>query len=674
MGISKDLQDKIALLKKWDDSYYNKNESVVPDKKYDIVKDYIVRKLPPGSPELKEILKKVGHTASSGWTKEAHSIAMGSQNKVSNAEAIKNWVKDVAKKATRKIDKYILQHKIDGFSLELKYEKGKLVSGVTRGDGVTGENITNNVMLFREVPKIVQIDKDFVVRAEAYINDDDFDIIQDLTGNGYKNPRNAASGISRRFDGKFSEFIRVFAFDVTANTKSELEKIKILEKLGFTAVPTVACESLEDILEVYDQHKEVIRNSLGYKIDGLVLKIDDIETQEELGTDRNRPNGQVALKFDSDQAITVLDRIELQIGRTGKVTPLGMLEPVDMMGSTITKATLHNFAWIESNFVSPGAEVVIEKKGDIIPQVVEVMMPGDGYERPEECPSCGKPLSWDGVNLWCRNEGCKDRETARIAYWMKTLDMKGFSDSFVEKLWDTGKIRNVGDLYKLTIEDLADIPGLGVKTIKSFLKSLESTSEMYLEKFIVALGIPTVSNSTSQILVKEFGDWGKITDLCTGDLERLPGFAKISSENVINGIQEVSDMADDLLKVIKIKERKSGTLTGKSFCVTGSLSSMSRKEFEAFVEEHGGVPKSGVSAGLSYLVTNSPDSGTGKNAKVARINAKVSDPSEKIHIITEKEFLDLAGENPSKKDKSEDKTDEKKESDDGPVLEFYPLF
>lgn len=668
MSISTQLKEKIRLLRKWDDSYYNKNVSLVSDEKYDLLKDYIFRSLPPDSNELQDLLQKVGHKPSSGWKKESHLIAMGSQNKVSNIKAINDWWNGVLRDISVKSPKTILQHKLDGFSLEIKYKKGMLVSAVTRGDGFVGENINQNARKFRDLPGKLALDSDVVVRCEAYITKSDFDKIQKLTNNAYKNVRNAASGISRRYDGKYSEYIRIRSFDVNANVESESQKLIILKKLGFKIVTTYVCESIQDVIDIYQEYKDSKRSDLEYEIDGLVLKLDKISHQDQLGDLNNRPNGQVALKFNSDQAITKLNKISLQVGRTGKISPVGILEPVDLMGSTVKKATLHNFAQIEANFLSPGAEVVIEKKGDIIPQIVDIMTPGEGYERPSLCPSCGGTLEWDNVNLWCRNKDCKDRETARIRYWMKILDMKGFSDSFVEKLWNTGKVRNVGDIYRLTPDDLTNIEGLGEKTIKNFFKTLKKTSSMQLEQFIVAMGIPSVSKATAQLLVAEFKTWDQIISVSPGELEKMPGFARVSSENTVLGIREVSGMAEELLKVIEIKEKKKGTLTGCSFCVTGSLESMSRKEFEDFVVDHGGTFKSGVSVGLNYLVTNSPDSGSGKNGKAKKINEKMASDDEKIiKIITEKEFLDLAGDIPEKKSNADKELE-------GPVLEFHPLF
>lgn len=673
MNISKSLIESISKLEKWDDAYYNKSNPEVTDEKYDLLKDYIRRELPADSPELKKLMSKVGHKVSSGWIKERHTIAMGSQNKVSNIPDIEKWCREVQTKLRlTQFPEMVLQHKIDGFSLETKYKDGNFNGGITRGDGQIGENISANVKKFRHIPHVLTVKKDVIVRGEGFITKENYDKIQKLSGNKYKNPRNAASGVSRRYDGSHSEYIQVLAYDINANVKTETEKIEILKKLGFKAVPTFLCDSLAKVLEIYKDYKDKVRDTLEYDIDGLVLKLNSIELQESMGVTGSRPDGQTALKFSSDQAITDLNEIIDQVGRTGKITPVGILKPADLMGSTITKATLHNYSYIEENFITPGATVTIQKCGDIIPQVVDVITPGKEFRRPTICPSCGGPLIWDQVNLWCENEGCREREINRILYWIKVLDMKGFSLSFVEKLWDTGKIKKISDLYSMNPDSLLSIDGLGAKTIKSFFETLENKKEMYLEQFIIALGIPGASKGTAEDLVKHFGTWDNILKVSQADLIKIPGYAEVSSETVCDGIAEVADMAKELLKVIKIKDKRKGTLTGVSLCVTGSLETMSRKEFEDLVVNEGGSFKSGIASGLNYLVTNTPDSGSGKNSKVIHLNKKFEDegtPEKKIQIITEKQFIELA-----KIEIKKEPSDTGKKDSSEPDLEFQPLF
>jgi len=658
MSISKELQEKVDLLEKYDNAYYNGTE-LIDDTSYDLFKDSILRQLPPDH----AFLSKVGHIPTSSWSKEGHTIFMGSQNKVSTEEDIKEWVNNIYKELKVKDGdiEFILQHKVDGFSLESKYDKGIISKSVTRGNSLIGENILDNAKMFRYLPNILKIKKDVVTRGEGVLTKEDFNAIQKKSGDIYKNARSAASGISRRYDGSYSKYIRYITYDINASVKTELKKIEVLDELGFKPVKTHLAHNLKEILSLYNNYKNNIRSSIEYDIDGLVLKLNSIDLQEKMGVKNNRPLGQVALKFSSDQAITTLKDISTQVGRTGKITPVGALESVDLMGSTIKKATLHNFAYIESNFIGLGSEVVIERKGDIIPQVVDVLTPGKPYKMPTVCSSCGGPVTYDGVNLWCYNKNCKEKDIARISYWMEVLDIKGFSEKFIEKLWDMNKLKSISDLYTLKPEDFEGMDGIGEKTVKNFFKALEDTSEMYLQKFIVALGIPSCSTSTADILVESYGDWEAIKKVRPMDLAKIPGFASISSSAVCDGINEVSEMADEILKIVKIKQKKQGTLTGKSFCVTGSLATMSRKEFQDIVVDNGGIAKSSVVTGLTYLVTNDTSSGSSKNTKAQKLG---------VSIINENQFLDMLGKS-TKEIKSK-----KNEENSVPniKLEYEPLF
>lgn len=621
----------LKQLDEYEHAYYNA-EPIIDDAKYDALKDMVLRQLPPDHPRL----SKIGHPVSSAWSKKKHIIPMGSQNKVSSEKAIQEWINKTLNNLGLKEAEFILQHKIDGFSLEVCYSSGKIDSAQTRGDGIIGENIIENARLFRQLPSIIPIKNNVVVRGEGVLYKKDYEYVQKKKMEdekvSYKNARNAASGISRRLDGKFSKFLRVIAYDINAKVSKETEKIEALNKLGFFTVKTYLCRTAKEVIELYKSIKD-IRKSNPYEFDGLVLKLNDIYLQEKLGVKNNKPEGQIALKFDSEQIITTVKGFKLQIGRTGKITPVVLLEPVDLMGSTIKKASVHNFSLMAEIGIGKGAEVVIKKKGDIIPQVTEVLNEGDPFEIPETCPSCGGPLKNDGVNIWCLNDICRERDINKIVYWIKTLDMKGFSGKFVQKLWDLGKLRNISDIYKLNPDDFISVEGIGEKTIRSFFKIIKSTSEMYLDKFITALGIPSCSKSTAEILVTEFGSWDKIVSIKPNDLSKLFGFAEISSINICKGISEVSDMASDLLNVIKIKEKKKGALTGKSLCVTGSLSSMGRKEFYEIVEENGGIAKNSVSEGLDYLVTN--DNNMSNKMRKAK--------KYKIKTINEEEFIKMIG-------------------------------
>jgi DNA ligase (NAD+) len=629
------------------EAYYNampktkSGLSLISDAEYDKLEDILVRNIPADDPWF----DIVGHTPSSGWTKETHEIPMGSQLKINTEEEIVEFCDKV------KTDKgYVLEHKVDGFSLASIYDALKLEKAITRGNGIIGENITNNAKRFRGLPKRISTNRRIVVRSEAFLSKENFEKVQKSTGDGYENARNAASGISRRHDGSHSQFIQILCYDIEGEFKTEMEKLALLEALGFPVVKFYFCRTAKEIIDHYRKYKQGKREGLDYEIDGFVIKYNDIEIQESLGIKNKRPLGQVALKFESDQGSTKVNSIALQVGRTGVVTPLAMLEPVKLMGSTISKATLHNFAEIKRLGLGEGDEVTIERGGDIIPKVTEVVVSaGKEYKEPSRCPSCNGVLINDSVNIWCKNSPCREKDVNRIHYWIKKLEIKDFSTKFLGKLYDQDKIRNIGDLYKLVPDDFDSIDGIGEKTVKSFFKKLEESSEMYLEEFIVALGIPTCSETSSRMLVTNFGSWDRICKVKPSDIIGIPGYQERSATSICEGIAEIEDMAKDLLSVVKIKQKKTaGKLKGKSVCVTGELTSMSRNDFKKLVAVELGEFKSSVSEGLSYLVTNDADSGSGKAEKAKKYGTTV---------ISEADFFKtVLGQNPPS-NKKEDKTD-----------------
>ena len=627
MTVSADLQRKIDQLEKYDDAYHN-GKALISDAAYDLFKDSVMRQIPPGH----FMLSKVGHATSSPWPKERHQIFMGSQEKAVTEDEIQQWYKDALVRVGEKKAKFVLQHKLDGFSLELKYS-GSLDAGVTRGNGFIGENITANALLFRNVPGILPIANPLAVRGEGIIPATFYADLQKKVGDRYENPRNAARDISRRLDGSYSVYIHFIAYDISGKASTETLKIEALKKLGFETVPTFECNDIGEILDIYRKFKKE-RTSLPYDIDGLVLKFDSIELQERAGIDNNKPKGQVALKFESDQALTKVRDITMQVGRTGKITPVGEFEPAKLMGTTVSRASLHNFDYIKEMGIGIGAEVTIEKRGDIIPQVVEVVNPGKDFEKPVECPSCGSTLYDDGVNLWCLSSKCREKDVARITYWLESINIKGFSGRFVDALYATGKVSSVADLYSLTEQDIATVPGVGSKTVASFMKALKDTSEMTLSKFIMALGMPGCAKGTADLLSERYGSWDEVLSATEDELVKIPGIGSVSAAFIASGIREVSSVAEDILKAVSIKKKAIGPLTGKSFCVTGSLSVMGRKEFQDFVVAQGGTAKSSVAAGLDYLVSNDPGSGSSKNQKAVKLGVKV---------ISEDEFFKLVG-------------------------------
>lgn len=601
----------LDLINEYDNAYYN-GTPLVSDLEYDKIK---------GS--LKNI-SKVGHPPVSNWPKVELAMFMGSQNKAKNLDEFTDWTVKFTGNA------FVIQEKIDGFSMELVYLGGKLTRASTRGDGVIGENIIENAMMFQDLPKTIQIENELKVRVEGYISKSDYD---SLSGE-YKTARNAASGISRRYDGSQCNKISVFAIDIDdedfkKNFKeklSELGKIQALKSVGFKT-PGFYVGNRSEVESLYREYIGGKRDNLNYDIDGLVIKINDLHTQYDLGIENERPVGQIALKFDAAFGQTIVNFIRPQIGRTGLLVPVADHDPVDILGATHTTTGLHNYGYVVEKRIVPGCEVVIEKRGDIIPKCSEVLSGSGDPQIPQHCPDCGSNLHFDGVNLWCQNKECSGRKLNYVLHWFDTIGMKGFSESFFKTLISLGA-KEIHQIYAVDKDMIED--RFGKKTADNFFKELNRTMTMSEATFIAALGVSGLGMSKSEVIVNRFG-FEKVFDLTPQELSGVYGFAETSAESICRGLSESKDVAKRLMAEIVVKSFD-GALSGKTFCVTGSLKTMERKDFKQLVIENGGTFKTGVSMGLDYLVTNTPNSGSSKNQKAQKYGTK---------LITEDEFLGL---------------------------------
>ena len=632
--MDKVLQEMIDRLVEAEKAYYNATDggaakTLMEDEEYDALKDEVYRRLPADHP----FLDKIGHTPVSNWPKVEHQMLMGSQNKAKNLDEFMEW----AGKFHSPSGVYLVQDKLDGFSIELVYADGKLDIASTRGDGSIGENITENAKMFRGLPHRIPIKGKIRVRAEGHITKADY---AKFPQGDYKNARNAASGISRRYDGSQSRYISVRAIDIHTDDfervrldvrpdlmSTEYAKTQVLLALGFK-IPSSRICPLNEVENIYSYYVYGGgRDKLSYDIDGLVVKINDLAEQQHYGIDHNKPNGQIALKFDPAFGQTKVLHIASQVGRTGVLVPVAHHDSVDILGATHTTTGLHNWGYVVENRIADFSEIIIEKRGDIIPKVTEVVANHGDAVPPAKCPKCGEPTRFDGVNLWCGNRQCEGRRLQSILHWFVTIGMKGFGESTFETLmkYGAGSIRHI---YNITPEALHEI--MGKKSAQNFIKELDRTMTMTEGTFLAALGVTGLGQSKSEAVIKAFG-FENVFDIDPKELAKTYGFADISSESICSGLAEVKDLARELLSVVVVKSY-SGNLSGKSFCGTGALKTMSRDGLKQKIVENGGIYKTSVSMGLDFLVTNTPDSGSSKNKKAQKYGTI---------IITEDQLLEL---------------------------------
>ena len=628
------IDELSSLIKKYQDSYYN-GEAEIEDAEFDKLWDEL-KSLDPDNP----ILKKVG-ADSGNFEKAAHVMPMGSQEKAADPEQFLSWA------AKRVYNEYLVEYKLDGASLELQYQKGRLVRAVTRGDGSVGDDITSNAKKMQGVLSVLQKSPDFTggVRGEVIMTHS----VHKKYFSDKANCRNAANGLMKRKDGEKSEFLTLITYDALATDgpnpfKDEEEKIAWLKENGFNVVPLKICAKEREVID-YRAFVMEKRPSLEYDIDGLVVKERTINLED---ASRARPDRQIAFKFSLEEAVSVVREVEWsENGAT--YTPVAIFDPVQLAGTTVQRASLANPDTLRKLGVQIGSHVVVVKRGEIIPKIVSLVPHADDEKNcspivfPKKCSVCGSELLDTPSRLYCPNKNCSKRVLHQIFKWIECADIRDLGESLVNALFKDKKLCSISDIYALDEATLTpyflnqesiqkEKDSLGAKNV---VASIKTHSSLSLEQFIAGFDIEGIGESMVEKIVEGgFDSLEKILGASAADFEKVYGFAKITAAALAQGLAENSGEMRSLLKsgAISVKEKKGGALYGKSFCFTGELKTMKRADAEALVKKNGGSAKSSVTKDLTYLVTNDKNSGSGKNAKAAKFG---------IAIIDEEDFLRL---------------------------------
>jgi len=621
----RDLEDKLTEAQ---DAYYA-GEPVMSDAKYDALFDEL-RDLDPANPVLKRVGTKIKDAR---LRKVKHEIPMGSQSKVNTKDDFLAWVKKTG------ADRFTVQEKLDGLSVELVYEKGELKTAITRGDGEEGEDVTHTVSEMSNVFGTLPDKFTGSLRGEIMFTKKAFDQLVGKSGE-YTNPRNAAAGLTRRKDvHKAVPHMSVTYYDCLTDKldfEKEHHKIRFMEnalKLG--CVFTKVC-SLDNAIAWYESYQEELRAELDHEIDGLVIKVADLEAQEALGETDGRPKGQVAWKFANEMRSTILEDVEWDVGLGGRVTPVAILKPVGIGGVTVTRATLHNVSNMTKLGVWKGAEVLVCRAGDVIPRLEQVVKPAKGnkFGYPTECPRCKAPTKFEGEFLTCPNSQCPAKIRGDILKWINTLGIDQAGESFVNAAVDAGLIKDPADLYTLQEDKLSKLPGFGKSSAKTIVDNVNKAKEIPLAKFLGALNIQNASESTFSALVN--AGFETLDDLRTAAIKKMSlarGIGDTTAQVIFNGLAVKATLIDKLLKNgVSIKKKVVGKLTGRSFCFTGEIS-IKRPDAVKLVESMGGEVKSSVSKGLSYLVQASATSNSTKSQKAKSYGTEVIGESEFFKLV-----------------------------------------
>jgi DNA ligase (NAD+) len=619
----KELTEQII---KASEAYYN-NASILDDDEFDAL-IYELSNLDPKN----SLLVKVGAEPVAEWKKAKHLTVLGSLNKVNTPNEMTKWIADTANNHS-----VIVVEKMDGLSIGLQYQQGKLVVSSLRGNGLEGENILVNVLKMKGCVKTIP-NFTGTIRGEIILTKVDHEAFF----TDYKNPRNASSGLCRRLDGEGCEHLTLVCYQVIGDGSqdefsSEQEMFLFLTNNGFITPNHKFCKTAQEVNDMWQEYQDTMRTSLGYEIDGLVISINDIASQRSLGNgSNNRPRGKVAFKFSNQFVKTTVKEVRYECGHSGRITPVCWVEPVFLLGSTVQKASVYNADYIEKLGLDVGAEVLICKAGEIIPRIERVVKgTGTIAKVPSSCPSCGQPTEMDGKHLICPNLDCPDRVLGRIHNWVNELNLLEWGSSLLEKLVKTGKVTTIADLYTLTIEDLASIERMGKKSATKCHDILWANTEVDLAVFIGGLSIPLIGQSTVKaVMLAGYDTLGKIKAMSVSDLESVSGLGPSRAKSLADGLKRYSNVIEQLLTSgVTIKEKVMGNLSGMSFVFTGTMHNK-RAILEQIVTDGGGENKSGVSKGVTHLVMAKPDSTSKKAVKAKELDTL---------LISESDFLRMAG-------------------------------
>ncbi len=628
-----------ALLRKYKDAYYN-GQPLVSDAAYDVLEDEL-RALDPEHAILQSIgapLRETNEVVTE-WEKARHAIPMGSLNKAVSEAEFRQWIALCEKLGTESklppISKNLLvTEKLDGLSLAVNYDKGKLVDAITRGDGTVGERITPNARRMKGVPAKLPEPLTVSVRGEIILK------LSDMrkAWPGYDSPpRNKASGTSKRYDGDGCEHLTVMFYDIEGDVEhaTEEQKYSRIKELGLI-VPPFTVTDLEGVLKIHKDYAAKKRATLDYEIDGLVVRANDIRSQHLLGELADRPRGAVAYKFASMAKISTVLAIEWDTGPTGRVTPIATVSPVEIGGAVVQSVVLHNASNTERLGIGVGDEVLVSRRNDVIPHLEEVVVKhGETVVPPTKCAVCKQALTRRGEYLVCTNLECRALVEGRIQRWVGVQDIHEWGEKIIAQLVEAKLVREPADLYKLKVEDIAKLERRGAVIGKKVLDNLHAKLPLTLPIFLASLGIDEFAFETAKLIVSAgFDTLEKVQAATAEQLAELKGMGPMRAKNVAAGLAARREEIQRLLAVgvVPVPPSAGGGLSGKSFCFTGALP-RPRKEYEDLVEKHGGSVLSGVTKDLNYLVMSDPNSGSSKAEKARKYGTECIDADAFMAII-----------------------------------------
>ena len=661
-----EIDDLRALIRHHERKYYIENQPEISDLEFDaFMKELEALEaasdapIPPDSPT-----QRVGGGAVLG-TRIPHRNPMLSLNNSYDEQELREFGQRVNRLLEDVPVEYVTELKIDGLGVSLIYEDGVFTRGLTRGDGEFGEDITDNLRTIRSVPlRLVETETAFPpvleVRGEVFIPKhllSNINVQREAEGEPpFANPRNAAAGSLRLQDASITAsrpldiFIYTFNYAEGVEFTTHTASLEMMKRWGLKCNPHAAChKSIDDVQNYYEQWVEK-RHDLPYETDGVVVKVNQLSYQDELGTTSKYPRWAIAYKFNAQQAVTTIKDIEVQVGRTGVLTPVAILEPVTLAGATITNATLHNAQEIETKDIRIGDRIVLERAGDVIPKIVEVLTPDRTgnevvFEFPDRCPVCGMPVQRTEaeVAVRCVNVGCVAQLKRQIAHYASrnALQIEGLGPATIDQLVDKELVRDVADLYDLEIEPLSKLDRMGVPSAGNLVHQIKQSKTAPVEKVLFGLGIFHVGETVAELLIERFLSLDALSRATLEDIESVEGIGPQIAESVVNFFSQNQPLLDKLRKAglhcftvkaedlsTKASRTTDSFFNEKTFVVTGSLEGMTRTEASKEIKARGGKVTSSVTRKTDYLIA-----GEGAGSKYAKAEELG------IPILTEGEFF-----------------------------------
>lgn len=633
--------------------YYNKDDPEISDYEYDKMLREL-EELEKQYPQFKSPLSptsRVGGMAGEKFSPVVHTVPLESlHDSFSHAEMrdFDRRVREVVPDVT-----YIVEPKFDGLSVACEYQNGVFVRGSTRGDGITGEDVTDNLMTIKSLPKRIPNAPEFLeVRGEVYMSFKSFEELvkrqEDNDEKPAKNPRNAAAGSLRQKNAKITaqRKLDIFIFNVQQVTGTELkshrQSLDYLSELGFPTSFYKVCDTIDDALEQIEQIGNK-RGEFDYAIDGAVVKVDSFEARRALGSTAKYPKWAEAYKYPPEEKATKLLDIEINVGRTGVLTPVGIFEPVLLAGTTVSRATLHNRDFIEEKGICIGDTVVIRKAGEIIPEVLSVSEhPSDAkpFVFPTVCPSCGSPVVQDDeAATRCTNTDCPAQLMRHMIHFVSrdAMDIDGLGPAFLEQLLKEKLVKSPADLYRLKTEDISVFERKAEKSANNLINSIQKSKDNELYRLVYALGIRNIGLKAAKLLCEHFLTVNDLMNAKAEDFESIDGFGSVMAQSLENYFslestkQLIADLKDLGLKMKPSEQKISGgVFEGKTFVLTGTLPTMTRSEASKIIEQNGGKTSSSVSKKTSYVLAG--EEAGSKLTKAQKLG---------IEVISEEQFLSM---------------------------------